>query len=490
MAKRAAGAILPNLQVVPGESGPLWVQIHRQLRSAILGARLPPGARLPSTRTLAHDLGVSRTSTESAFAQLEAEGFLARRVGAGTYVARVREALPARRKASRVGASGARATLSNRGRAMACARACDEPTEPRAFDAGLPALEAFPWRTWRRLLARRSRQSERDLMGYGDPAGHPALRDAVAAYVTTARGVACEPDQVVILTSSQQALDLSARLLLDPGDEVWLEDPGYLGARLAFEAAGARLCPVPVDDAGLDVGAGQSAALGARLAYVTPSHQYPTGVTMTLERRLALLAWAERAGAWVIEDDYDSEFRYHGRPIAAIQGLDRSARVIYVGTFTKVLFPSIRLAYAVVPRELKDAFVTARTLLDGHTAQLLQAVLADFMTEGHFGVHVRRMRALYGERRDALVEAADRELGKRLRLGPTDAGLEIAAYLPPGSKAREVAQRAARRGVSLVPLSRYAVAAAGPEGLLLGFAALTPAAIRAGMRTMARALSS
>ncbi len=488
VAKRAGGVLLPHLGGNAADGAPLHARIYRGLREAILSGKLAPGARLPSTRTLAVDLGVSRTTAEEAFAQLDAEGYLTRRVGDGTYVTVPKDGPLGIPRAARPSGGAPRPSLSGRGRSMTRTSACEEPTTLRAFRAGLPALEAFPLEIWQRLLARRLRQSGRALLGYGEPAGYRPLREAIAVYLGAARGVSCTPEQVVVLSSSQQALDLAARVLLDAGDTAWMEEPGYLGARLALEAAGARLVPVPVDGYGLDVAAGRSRAPHARLAYVTPSHQYPTGVTLPLERRLALLAWAETAGAWILEDDYDSEFRYVGRPLAAIQGLDRSGRVLYVGTFTKVLFPSLRLAYLVAPRDLARAFATARTLTDGHAPTLPQAVLADFMAEGHFAAHLRRMRGLYRERRDALLDAAHRQLSDGVRLGPADAGLHVTARLPPGTDDRALVARAPSLGLELLPLSRYYLGPAREPGLVLGYGGLPPAAIRHGVRTLARLL--
>jgi GntR family transcriptional regulator / MocR family aminotransferase len=496
------GALLADIETGRASPRPLYRQVYQRLRDSILDGRLPAGTRLPSTRTLGADLGISRQTAEEAFAQLDAEGFLRRRVGDGSYVAEIPPEGPeadlgARRRRPAGRPLGDRA-LSGRGRAMAHAPACDDPVLLRPFRGGLPALDAFPLALWQRLLARVQRQQGHALLAYGEPGGYPPLREAVASYLGAARGVRCAPEQVLILTSSQQALELSARLLLDPGDAAWLEEPGYPGARAALAAAGARLVPVPVDEAGLDVDAGRRRAPRARLAYVTPSHQYPTGATLTLERRLALLGWAATAGAWILEDDYDSEYRYQGRPLAAIQGLDSHSRVLYVGTFSKVLFPSLRLAYLVVPPDLAEAFVTARTLLDGHTALLPQAVLAEFMREGHFAAHVRRMRALYRERRDVLLDAWARERPARLRLGPALAGLHVAAELEaegsgPGSQENEderVAKRALRLGVEVVPLSRFSLGAPRRQGLVLGYSGLPPAAIRQGMRGLARALTT
>jgi GntR family transcriptional regulator/MocR family aminotransferase len=483
--KQPTGALLPSLQTPLDSGAPLHLQIYRRIRGAILAGTLAPGARLPSTRTLALDFGVSRTTAEEAFAQLEAEGFLVRRVGDGTYVALPEAPAKPVRKTARAPRIAGRRELSARGRVLAGQDVCAEPLAVRAFGAGLPALEAFPVDTWNRLLARRIRRSGRELLGYGQPAGYEPLREAVATYLGTSRGVVCSPSQVVILTSSQQALDLASRLLLDPGDAAWMEEPGYPGARAALAAAGARLVPVPVDESGLDVARGEALAPAARLAYVTPSYQYPMGVTASLERRLALLAWAERAGAWILEDDYNSEFRYTGRPLAAIQGLDAAGRVLYVGTFTKSLFPSLRLAYLVAPEDLVNAFVQARMLQDGHTPTLPQAVLADFITEGHFGAHIRRMRSLYQSRRDALLDEASRAFPDHVKLGLAEAGFHVAAHLPEGTDDRAIQRRAADRGIEVQPLTRYY---AGPEarpGLVLGYVGLSPEAIRAGVRGLA-----
>jgi GntR family transcriptional regulator / MocR family aminotransferase len=466
-------------------AAPLYVQVYRRFRGAILAGGLGPGARLPSTRDLARDLRCSRTTAEQAYAQLEAEGYVVRRTGDGTTVADFQPEHPARppRAHARPVRSSRRA-LSQRGQAVSASIWCEEPLAIRPFNAGLPALEAFPVEAWNRLQARCARRAGRALLGYGSPAGYPPLREAVAAYLGTSRGVVCSPEQVIILTSSQQALDLVTRMLLDPGDAAWLEEPGYLGARSALQAAGARVIPVPVDEEGLRVDVGRARAEAARLVYLTPSHQYPTGVTLSLERRLALVEWADRAGSFIIEDDYDSEFRYAGRPLAAIQGLGASDRILYVGTFTKVLFPSIRLAYLVAPLDLVGALVKARAFMDGHTPQLAQAVVAEFMSEGHFGSHVRRMRALYQERRDVLKDAAARTMGDRLRLGPSDAGLRVTAYLRPGKDDRKVAARAAARGLDVPPLSRFYLGKEVKAGLVLGYAGLSPAAIRDGMRTL------
>ena len=480
-------------------------QLYEGLREGVLAGRFPAGARLPSTRGLAAELGVSRNTVTSAFTQLLAEGYLEGRVGSGTYVA---GALPDEMLRARRGVRGADFShdeesvasggrrLSRRGELLAGTRTVTlrDAGRPRAFRPCVPALEEFPRREWRQISARRWRRPPGGLLGYGDPAGYRPLREAIAGYLGAARAARCSPEQVVVVSGSQQALDLAARVLLDPGDAVWVEDPGYAGARAALVGAGARLVPVPVDGDGLDVSAGTEREAGARLAYVTPSHQYPLGPTMGLGRRLELLRWANRAGAWIVEDDYDGEYRYSGRPLEALQGLDDEGRVVYVGTFSKVLFPALRLGYLVVPPDLVDAFVAARELSDRHSPLIDQAVLADFILEGHFARHVRRMRTLYAARQEALVEAARRYLDGLIDVGPAEAGMHLVGFLPHGSNDREASQKAAACGVEAPPISAYALRGspyhepAHRPGLLLGYAALTEAEILRGVRRLAAAL--
>jgi GntR family transcriptional regulator/MocR family aminotransferase len=302
------------------------------------------------------------------------------------------------------------------------------------------------------------------------------------------RAVRCAPEQVIVVGGSQQALDLAARVLLDPGDPVWFEEPGYLGARAALRGAGADIIPIPVDQDGLDGGAGEARALTARLAYVTPSHHYPLGVTMSLARRLALLAWASRADAWILEDDYDSEFRYAGHPLTALQGLDTAGRVIYIGTFSKTPLPSLRLGYLVVPPDLVDAFVSARAVADRESPLLDQAALTDFIVEGHFGGQIRRMRQLYAERQHLLLEAASRELVGLIDVRPDSAGLHLVGRLPADVDDRAVSRAAYQRGVDAVPLSATCLGPPATSGLLLGYAAYPEAELRSGLRELARAL--
>jgi GntR family transcriptional regulator/MocR family aminotransferase len=493
--KNRTGALLPSLQdASDAERAPLHRQVYARIRSAILSGTFAPGARLPSSRTLAMDLGLSRITVESAFSQLDAEGFVVRKVGAGSYVAPslpdvVRPPRSAQRSTrSEIPARGSRGAgvLSARGRAIAGAAPEAEPVGVKVFQPCMPALDAFPQATWARLLSRRARHGH-ELLAYGEAAGYRPLRQAVAAYLRSARGVRCEWEQVVITTGAQQGLELASRLLIDPGDDVWHEEPGYIGARGVFLTAGANAVPVRVDADGLDVDAGIEAAPDARLAYVTPSHQFPLGATMSLARRLSLLAWADRANAWILEDDYDSEFRYAGRPFAAVQGLDTADRVIYVGTFNKVMFPSLRLAYVVTPPDLVDAMIAARALGDGHPPVQSQAALTDFIGDGHFGAHVRQMRALYEERRDALVGALRSSFDEE-RIGPVDAGMHLTVSLPRGTDDRAIAARAEQAGLGVDSLSRHYLGRSA-RGMLLGFTGSPPAEMRRGVRTLAGLLA-
>jgi GntR family transcriptional regulator/MocR family aminotransferase len=462
------------------------------LRRSILDGRLAPGARLPGTRKFAAELSVARNTVVSAYEQLLAEGYLEGKVGSGTYVP---PTLP--ETMMQIGQAAARTrpvaaprpVLSRRGELVvqASASVVRSSGVPRPFRPGTPDLDAFPLDTWTRLATRLHRQPPRDLLSYDHPAGYAPLQRAIATHLGLARAVVCQPEQVLILTGSQQALELIARILLDPGDAAWMEDPGYPAARAALQGAGARVVPVPVDENGLDVAAGQARGPDARLVYVTPSHQYPLGVTLSLPRRLALLEWARRVNAWVVEDDYDSEFRYAGRPLAALQGLDRDGRVLYLGTFSKALFPALRLGYLVVPPDLVDAFVAARAVTDRQAATLTQAVVADFLTEGHFLRHIRRMRTLYRERQETLLRAAQRELGGLVDLCSCETGMHLMGWLTQGLSDRHVSQAAAQAGVEVPPLSSYSIEQPRRGGLLFGYAGSDPRQIRDAVRRLGSA---
>ena len=466
------------IRLDPRARGALQQQIYAGIRRAILDGVVAPGTRLPSSRAVAEDLGVSRTTAVLALEQLLAEGYLASRRGSGTFVAQdLPDDLPQGRVA-RPTPSPKHPPLSRRGTALAAmptgGRRLGGP--PRPFRIGTPGLDLFPVRLWGQLATRRLRSITSAQLDYGEPAGIRPLREAIADHVQTARGTRCETDQVVVVAGAQQGLDLACRLLLDPGDQAWMEDPGYPGARSALVGAGARIVPVRVDAEGLDVEAGVRGGVGARLVYVTPSHQYPLGVPMSLPRRLALLKWASRARAWVLEDDYDSEFRYGARPIPCLHGLDVDGRVIYVGSFSKTLFPSLRLGFVIVPPDLQDRLVAARAAADQHPPVLDQTVLTDFIVGGHFARHLRRMRARYRERLEAVSAAAERFCQGALRLRPVQTGLHVVGDLE-GVDAVAVAREAATRGVEVTPLSAYyARPARAAPALVLGFAVARPEA--------------
>ncbi len=471
---------------------PVYKQIYEDLREAILTRRLQSGMRLPSTREMAAELQVSRNTVMSAFEQLLAEGYLIGKVGAGTYVTEQvpDELLGVRAKtASADNQRMAARHLSKRGQLLAQApvSAAQGFPQPRAFQPGLSAIDMFPIETWVRLVSRRLRHLPRRALDYGDVAGYWPLREALASYLGAARGVRCEAAQIIITSGSQQGLDLTARVLLDPGDAAWIEDPGYMGARGALLAAGGQLVPVPLDAQGIQVKAGEKLGAQARLAYVTPSHQFPLGVVMSLARRLELLKWASRAGAWILEDDYDSEYRYEGRPLAALQGLDRESRVIYMGTFSKVLFPALRLGYLVVPLDLAEAFSTALAHTALHAPILEQVVLTDFIADGHFVRHIRRMRSLYASRQATLLEAATRELQGILDVLPTATGMHVIGWLPEGANDNEVARQATREDLCTPPLSFYCLKERLPPGLLLGYTGVSEREIWQGVRRLRQA---
>ncbi len=459
----------------------------------ILEGRLAPRTKLPSSRLLAAELSIARNTVMNTYDQLLAEGYLEGRTGSGTYVARELpdDLLQVRTTAARTASPGRDGrALSRRGDVVA-ATTVNEPHDfagPRAFRPGLSALEAFPVKTWARLWNRQWRRPTLDLLGYGDPAGYRPLREIISDYLGAARGVRCDAEQVMMVAGSQQALDIAARVLLNEGDVVWVEDPGYPGTRGALRGSGAQLVPVPVDQQGLDVSIGKARAPDARLIHVTPSHQYPLGITMTLPRRLALLDWAGRSQAWVLEDDYDSEYRYTGQPLAALQGLDTEARVIYVGSFSKILFPSLRIGYMVVPHDLIDAFVAARALIDRGSPSMEQAVLADFIAEGHFVRYIRRVRSLYAARQEALVEAAEQELGGLLEVPAKDSGMHLVGWLPDGVDDQLAYRRAASYEVEAPPLSTYYMEQPGRGGLLLGYTGVNEDEIREGVARLAAAL--
>ncbi|MGY6273127.1 MocR-like pyridoxine biosynthesis transcription factor PdxR [Achromobacter denitrificans] len=446
----------PALSGLPaGGAGPLYRQVYERFRLAIAQGTLKPGARIPSARTLAKELGVARGTVEVAYSLLSSEGYIQARGQAGTVVS---PGLQPQAAAASPPAAGP---------------AAGEPVWPRSsgilpFQMGVPALDAFPRKLWARLGARQLRGLQAPELAYPPPGGLPALRSATAAYLQVARGIHCQPSQVFITSGYNHTLRLILQALFEPGDEVWMEDPGYPPTRLLLEQARLRPVPVPVDHDGLVVGAGIERAPRARGAVVTPAHQSPLCMSLSLPRRQALLDWAERNGAWIVEDDYDGEYRYVSRPLPALKSLDGQGRVLYAGTFSKVLFPGLRLAYLVVP-EGQAARYEQLCWLSGGAPALTQAILAAFMAEGHFGRHIQRMRRLYGERRIAAAAGLAAALGTRLRIEPQPGGMHLVARLEGRQADRRLAARMLEQGLYAEALSRWFAAPDGPSGLLLGF---------------------
>jgi GntR family transcriptional regulator/MocR family aminotransferase len=440
-------------------------QLVSILRQQILRGRLPIGTRLPSSRALAQQLGVGRNTVLEAYGQLLAEGYIKAEAGAGTWTAFKPSVPPPARHAQRT-----QPRISRRGELLA--RDPQPIRSPNKVNVqpGFPETAMFPSETWSRLLSRNARQRSGDMIGYYDYAGHDALREAIAAYVGVARGVDCGPEQVIVVTGAQAALDLISRVVLDDGDRVWMEDPGYLGARSALAASGAELTPLKVDRNGWRLD--DPSLLPPRAIYVTPSCQWPLGLSMRVNERMRLLNLAETHNAWLIEDDYDGEYRFRGQPVPALYGLDRTSRVIYVGTFGKILFSSLRIGFLVAPTALSDALSRAVSVTGQFAPLVLQSTLADFMREGHFARHLKRMRRLYARRRAILTQLCENRLARWVSVSASDTGMQLLARLRSPWDDREVAAAALRRGVDVQPVSinyRYQV----PEhGLLLGFAAL------------------
>jgi len=471
----------------PGTPSYRW--LYAALRAEILDGRLRSGAKIPATRDLARQYRLSRGTIVSAFELLKSEGYLRGTIGSGTYVSKV---LPdALLQAARAPGSGISLERKKKSRVSDYARRVHlfpsyDLRPSRAFRANVPALNLFPTTLWAQLTARRLRRaSVLHLLGC-DPMGYGPLRDAVANYLNTSRGVKCEPEQIAIVSGVQEAVDLTARLLLNPGDRVGMENPGFIGARMVFEAVGAKISALRLDDEGMKL-RGPSLH-GSRLVYVTPGHQFPLGITMSLPRRLELLEWARKSGALIFEDDYDSEYRYSGPPVPALQGFDQHGLVIFAGSFSKVLFPSLRLGYLVIPPHLINLFAATISLTTRHAPLPEQAVLCDFISEGHFGRHLRRMREVYAERLSVLLKSAREKLSGSLEISEIEACLQTVGWLRKGIDGEAATKAAAARGVEVFPLSRYTQGRTAREGLQLGFAAVDAREIRRGAQELAIAL--
>ena len=453
-------------------------QVYAFFRDAIAEGRLRPRQRLPSTRGLARETRLGRNTIAIAFDRLLAEGYVETHSGVGTVVAEDLADMPMVTPATMVKAPRADGSIarepSGRARSVGALPVHEATAGPIFLSPGYPALEAFPFSTWARLASQFWRSEPAHLLGYQDPQGYLPLRAAISEYLRTARGISATPDRILVTSGSQQAVDLVTRALLDPGDKVCIEDPGYVGLKGAIAASGALVAPAPVDENGLIVAEARATGAGTRLAIVTPTHQFPTGATLSLARRLELIKWGAEEGVWILEDDYDSEFRYEGRPLSALHSLDPDGRVIYAGTFSKILAPALRLGYLVAPSRLIPLLRGLRAHVDRHPPIDSQAILARFIDEGYFGGHVRRMRLLYRERRDALVAALADLFPDFARLEPPSSGMHLTFSLPPGIADAEASRRVREVGISCPPLSAYCQTPTSRNGLLLGFASLTP----------------
>ena len=472
----------------------LHQRIQRALRALILDGALGPGLRLPATRGLAKSLGVARDTVENAYVQLHRDGYIVRREGSGSYVSEtvgteLRGA--ARRRAKRDQRSAVAQPgvgLSRRGRMILDSGGVADQQVIKAFATGLPETRTFPTDVWERLQRQVLKDYRAHVLLHGDPQGAEPLRRAIAAYLNLERGAKVLPEQVLVLSSTRQALFLCAQLLADAGKPILMENPGYFGARKAFESAETRIAPIDVDAQGIRLDPLRADRSGANCVYVTPSHQYPTGVTLSLERRLDLINWAAEHGKWIIEDDYDSEFHYDGVPTACVQGLDLHQRTIYLGTFSKTLYPGLRMGYMALPPDLVDAFARARSIMDGHTPQILQLTLARFMDDGHYNSHVRAMRKLYAGRRQVLLDSLGKHLGGIVQAVRPPGGLQIPCLLERGWSEEKTIRQAEAAGLRLPGLSRLYAGEYKQQGWLLGYASLTAYEIEAAVLRLSNTL--
>ncbi len=458
----------------------LHQRIQRSLCSLILEGTLAPGMRLPATRKLSQSLGIARDTVENAYVQLHRDGFIERRVGSGSYVSESLGRAVRGKKSKRTwsGEGGQKDSnidlgLSHRGENYRKTGCVADTRAAKAFATGLPETRTFPMATWEKLQRKVTREHGEKALLHGDPQGAEPLRKAIATYLNLERGANVNPDQILVLSSTRQSLFLCAQLFSDTNKPILIEDPSYYGAKKVFEANGAPLIPVEVDENGLRTDILQNDKSDAGFVYVTPSHQYPTGVTLSLERRFELIEWAARNGKWIVEDDYDSEFHYDGLPTACVQGLDNNDRTIYLGTFSKTLFPGLRLGYMVLPRQLVDSFVNARNIMDGYTPQIPQLTLARFMEDGYYNTHIRSMRKLYAERRHVMIASLEGQLSSVIDVLRPEGGLQIPCFLKPGWSEEETIKKARRHGIDILGLSQLYTGNNRMEGWILGYSSLS-----------------
>ena len=475
------------------DNRPRYVQLYTYIRQCILEGMLMPNTRLPATRQLAQELKVSRTTVLQAYDHLIAEGYLEGKQGAGTYVRNQVSILRSSEKehSGRGNIHTKDEEISGRGKVVTQLPEMWRRVgyNLQAFRPGVPALWDFPFQTWFRILSQNAKSLNLDAYGYGDPAGFLPLRTALAEYLALARGVYCQPEQIIIVGGTQQALYLIFQVLLDAGDTVWMEDPGYNGAKEAMALCGVKPIPIPVDEQGMDVGYAFANTAKSKMVYVTPSHQYPIGTVMSLERRLALLEWARANDCWILEDDYDSEYRYSGRPIAALQGIDQHHRVLYLGTFSKVLFPGLRIGYMIVPPELVKPIVRVKSIMDRGNSILEQATLNSFIRNGHFERHLRNMRSLYKERQEILCYWSSKLLEGSISIKKADTGLHVLGYLHQG-EGHVVSKLLKQKNVFAPALSGYTLEHHHEQALIFGYAPYNEGQIRKALEVIANTLKT
>jgi GntR family transcriptional regulator/MocR family aminotransferase len=491
MGKQPYAGVDLTLNFDRSASLPVHKQLARELRDAIITGRLAAGARLPSSRTLARELGVSRNTIQQVFDTLAAEGYLEPLVGAGSFVAQTlpEEAIMLQDVQRRdvqtpcVPAYPFR-SLSRRGRRMV-EEAVNLPAEfPDPFTPDIQDVRLFPMRTWQRLMVESSGRLQTHILANVTNEGYEPLRRAVAQHLRLARGLTCDWDQVIVTSGSQQSLDLVVRLLLDAGDLAWMAEPGYIGARNVLRSSGAMIGSVPCDSDGIDIARGVETLPTPKLIYLAPSSHYPLGISLSLERRHAVVDFAARNGCWILEDDYDSDFRYLDRPLPAVQSLDSSERVFYIGTFSKALLPSFRLGYLVVPKDFVTHFARARPIIDRHAPLMEQMALAEFLERGYFASHLRRMRETCLNKQRRMIDAFAGSTDGRVRIPPAASGTNLLVWLKKGIDDKEVAQRAAALGLSVRPVSMYARVPLARGGLVLGYAAFSDEEIDSGVRRL------
>lgn len=492
MSKTPPQIFMPFIRLNKDDSMPLYLQLYEQIKQAIFNGRLKDGERMPSTRILSAELSVSRNSVFQAYEQLMVEGFLHGKKGDGTYVCVQLSKAPHRAVKAPVPVKpSVPATVNYKDRSLPdeilkrdCAK---EPWLP--FQSSVPAVQHFPFKTWARIAAGIYRNIHTLHLGYGDSQGHLPLRQALADYLRINRSIVCTPDQILIVNGSRQAINLAAQVLLKKGDQCWMEDPGYQAARGAISRWGGKLCPVPLTRYGLDIDYAIKHYTAAKLAYVTPSHQYPLGGTLPLGERLKLLQWAARRQMWLVEDDYDSEFRYNGRPVPALKGLDDQGRVIYTGTFSKVLFPALRLGYLVLPSaEMAQQFKLVKSTIDRQSPVIDQAIVAQFMNEGHFARHLRRMRTLYKKQQDELVALLKKHLGAYLEVDACDTGMHLVAWMLQPCDTQMLAKKAFREGIVLQSIADSSVHFKQRDGLMMGFTGFNTADMELGVMKLKQLL--